>query len=155
MNADVRMALLGALWDVCDAAKTHVSLLHGKSTNPRLAFRAASSPRRIVDASLDALTAALTALAAVTAGHDEKAPVMVDVAAYVATDNVVAMLTCTADAAKVYALRAATYRARGTGRADRDWALVALLKELDVVTFYRTGPSLRETHETEGASCPA
>lgn len=139
---DLHLLQLVLLWDVCDAAKSHVTWMHLFLTGApqRRAHRKARA-----DETFRALRAALKDCLCPHTPTEQRQPPMAE--AYLADASVAALLVATAEAAKVYAIAQRTYADRGTGRRDRDAALVALCKELDIVTFYRNGPVVLDTDE--------
>jgi hypothetical protein len=136
---DQTLARLVALWDVCDAAKAHVAFMHAYLEGPPTG-RAAAKARAA--ATFKTLRTALGEVLNLRAPVRDRQPPMA--AHYIASLEVAAILETTTEAARMYAIHQHRYVETGTRRADRNQSLIALCKELDIVTFYRNGPVVKD-----------
>ncbi len=130
-RSPIQKGRLLALWDVCDEAKTHVSFAYAHATDGRHKREAAKSFHALASAvaivTLNEYPVALT----LSAAQD-------------VTPEVEVTLDFVYQRAAAYVTAKSFAAQTGRGHATRDAALIALCKALDVVTFYRNGPVVKE-----------
>jgi len=141
MNA----SLLVHHWQVCDAAKTHVSFAHAHAVR--------GTHRRERDRSFVSLRDAVQALTSARETVDPGEAPVSPTSAWGASLEQQSALELVAGRAERYVTACERYQRLGVGRAARDEALVALCRALDIVTFYRNGPQVKEV--TPDAALPA
>jgi len=137
-----------ALWDVTDAAKTHAGFAIARYRD--------GTHRRETERSLQALLEAglrYERLAKVPEAERTSSPLEPEAGARATpTAEQHAALVLVYETASLYVIAAMAYATKGTGRAARDDAFYRLLKALDVITFYRCGPVVREDASQEGSN---
>lgn len=146
-------ALLVAVWEVADQAKAHVAFAHAHATQ--------NTHRREARDSLVALRVAVEewyALHLLAAGPEGAAATVLRTreaaARLLPTDEQRAALDHTAHLSRLYLKEHDHYARHGSGLSSKHRALVALCKALDVLTFYRCGPVVREDDGGEVLEVP-
>lgn len=136
MNA----ALLVCHWHVCDAAKTHVQFAFTHITS--------NTHRRERAASVLALRSAVEALTRALATEDPGEVPVPTAGAWGASLEQQAALEHVSCCATRYVAAYDRYQRTGSGLDERGRTLLALLRALDVITFYRNGPQLKVDDES-------
>jgi hypothetical protein len=134
-------------WDVVDEAKRHVALAHAhaRRNTHRHDARESLACLRVLVVDWYAIRQAITA--GVPPAPEWRTPEAAARMMPSAEQDV--CLTHAAHCARSYVKACDVYARTGSGLASKHRALLALCKALDVITFYRTGPVVKDDADAD------